>query len=337
MTSESSKRWFRSETEEDEFATRSCSPFRSKRNVHSLSLSDISEKRLRINSQSTDNTTTDISMADTDMEDSNNIRSSTPKKDPTDPSNSEIKNEIMAAIHSLGKQLSNLTLSVDEVKGQMIELHNENKQLKKEVGDLKKKNETLQEKLSEVEYKADLAYKQANQNAQYSRINNLRWYGLSEKKDKLHLDFQDMVNDKLGIDNFKSEDIEAIHRLGKFTKKQAKPRPVIVRLRRNDRDRIMMVKKKLAGSGMSLMEDLTKANLQFYNQVKNHPVVQNVWSDHGKIVICVKESGKVVKVNSMTELEENAAEWTRWVKPKPREPTPENEAAMESESDKEVD
>ena len=307
------RRWFSSEREEDDISVRSRSPYRSKRNVQSLSLSDNSEKRCKINSQTSNNSISiETELSDEDEMADSSPKTSTPKADPS-------HSDILSALSNISKQITNLTLSVNEIKGEIFELRNENKILKQEVGGLKKENEALRDKITEIEYRSKLAYDQANDNAQYSRINNIRWYGFKESKDEnLHNEFSNMVKDKLQIPSFQVEDIEAIHRLGKFSKKQAKPRPIIVRLRRNTRDHIMSVKKKLAKSGMSLMEDLTKVNLQLYNSIKAHPIVDKIWTDHGKMIISVKDSGKVTRVNSMAHLEENATEWLAWVNPKPR-------------------
>ena len=60
-------------------------------------------------------------------------------------------------------------------------------------------------------------------------------------------------------ETIKSEDIDRSHRLGKpkFSK-NAKPRPVIVKfVRCNIRNRIYKKKKKLKGTGVTLMESLT--------------------------------------------------------------------------------
>ena len=246
----------------------------------------------------------------------------------------------MKVLESMNSKLTELSLSVAEVRGEIHELRVENKTLKKEVSVLKQENEAIKSKLLEVEYANNLAMKQANDNAQYSRINNLRWYGVKEVKDEnLSQRFTDMVTDKLGLHEFKRDSIEAIHRLGRPLKK-GKPRPIIVRLRRNARDEIMESKKKLAKSGMSLMEDLTKPNLQLYNKVKDHQIVKSAWTIHGKIMICVKDSEKVVRVSSYKQLIEHATEWVNWVKPKPQIQTNEvneHEEDMDEEEKPEED
>ena len=321
--SHNNRRWFANEEEEETQRDRLQSPFRAKRDVHALSLSDNSEKRLKVNS-SCDLNSTISSIENLSVDElsflenaeQTSAKSSTPKTmDPTNPSNKDI----MAALAAMTNKLNHISNSVDEVKGEIHVLKIQNETLKKEVAELKREKEAMQSKMIELEYSTRLVMKKADENAQYSRINNLRWHGVKEVKgENLHQRFVDMVTDKLSIHDFKVDDIEAIHRLGSYRKKSDAPRPVIVRLRRRMRDEIMSHKKNLAKTGMSLMEDLTKTNLQLYNRIKNHPMVKSAWTNHGKILISVKDSEKIVRVSSMEYLVQNIEEWSKWVKPQPK-------------------
>ena len=147
-------------------------------------------------------------------------------------------------------------------------------------------------------------------------------YGVKEVKgENVIASVTNIINTKLGLKDFKAHEIDVAHRLGPYdnSPEDPKPRAIIIRfVRRVVRDHVIKNRKKLAGTRMSIQDDLTKQNLQLLNRVKQHPIVSSAWAQDGRIMIAVKDSGKITQVNSMAHLEENRLTWINWVKPKPK-------------------
>ena len=142
MMNSNPRRWFSTEDEESEIATRARSPFRSKRNVHSLSLSDNSEKRLKVHSLSSSSEAGNIDVSiETDSEINSPGKDNTSTPITKNMAGPVVSNQdLLAAINRLDKKVDNLTLSMDQVTSDIHDLKIENQNLKKEVDELKKEN-----------------------------------------------------------------------------------------------------------------------------------------------------------------------------------------------------
>ena len=81
----------------------------------------------------------------------------------------------------------------------------------------------------------------------------------------------------------KPEGIDTSHKLGKRkSSKNAKPRPMIVKFARcNTRGRIYKNKKKLKGTGISVMESLTAKRISMPGKARKEHTFNNVWSQDG--------------------------------------------------------
>ena len=306
-------RWFATEDEEKNLK-RSRSPFRGKRNFEATespsnpTISDLDT------STSTTKPANDCQAEITTMADSNSGDTLT-------------LHDLMAGIRNNGKTLENLQLSVDEMRGELHTLRNENDKMKHEIEEIKSENEYLHGKIHELEHKVNLALAKANNNEQYSRRNNFRMYGVPEEKgENVFQVVADIIVSKLkDMKDFRIHHIDAAHRLGSQITTVLKegekppPRPIIVRLGRSFRDRIIRRKSDLKGTRMSIIEDLTKTNFQLYHSVKSHEIVESIWTTEGKIMILVKQSQKVCHVKSIEHLKAKAVEWTNWKKPTPRQ------------------
>ena len=284
-------RWFSSEEDETRLlSSRSQSPFRGKRSVETLD-------------NSSDNESGEMSETSEPV------------------NNGQMLKDILAGVQKNDKTLESVKHALDEIRGEVHTLHVQNRKLKQEVEELKAENTFLHDKIAEVEHKVNLSLDIANKNAQYSRRNNVRIFGVKENKDENVIDLvTDIVVNRLKIQNFNPDlDIEAAHRVGKVDKgPDPKPRGIIVRMRRSVRDKVMKEKSRLIGSRMAITEDLTKQNMSLYNTIRKHQIVDKAWTKDGKTTILVKESGKITQVNSMSELHKNAEQWRKWVNPNPK-------------------
>ena len=162
----------------------------------------------------------------------------------------------------------------------------------------------------------------ANDNEQYSRRNNIRIKGLSVQP---HGDCRQVVVDfcrnKLQMPDFDNGDIEAAHTVsgrpgsssdeaattGMTSTATSKTEPIIlVRFRRREtRDAVVRQRRKLKGTGLSIVEDLTTLNVKTLNRIRNSELVASTWTWNGRIFAQLK-SGKRVTVKPFQPLLECA-------------------------------
>ena len=231
-------------------------------------------------------------------------------------------NLVLAELRKINENLTVMNDSINEVKGEIHSLKDENDRRKNEIEELRNENEYLHTKITQLENRVSIALEQSSHNAQYSRRNNIRMYGIKEAKgENVIASVTSIIINNLGLKDFRPQEIDVAHRLGPYDNSPVdpKPRAIIVRfVRRVVRDQVIKNRKKLAGSRMSIQDDLTKQNMQLLNKVKQHSIVNSAWAQDGRIMISVKDSGKITQVNSLSHLEENRIAWINWVKPKPK-------------------
>jgi arginyl-tRNA synthetase len=121
-----------------------------------------------------------------------------------------------------------------------------------------------------------------NRQAQYTRKDNLRMFGVKEKDDE---DCKKVVctviNKSLDV-NIVPSDIAVAHRLPKSGKQ--KHRPIIVRLKDHSlRWDILKVRKKLKGTGISIAEDITRENFKLMMEAQVSDCFTSVWFTNGKV------------------------------------------------------
>lgn len=140
-------------------------------------------------------------------------------------------NDSMRKLCSNEGSLLEIKTSVEELRSDIhcLKLKVENESLRKEVGEEKRKREKLEEDVAEAKHSARVALQRSNDLDQYIRRNNIRIYGLPEKKtsgDEREEDVEDVeqavlgiFNGKLGL-NIKPVDLEAAHRIGRVGQRE---------------------------------------------------------------------------------------------------------------------
>ena len=123
---------------------------------------------------------------------------------------------------------------------------------------------------------------EVNRVAQYTLKDNVRILGLPEKKTE---DCREvvcaLVSDKVKV-QLEPKDVSIAHRLVKPEKQQHKP--IIAKLKdRTQRLDILKKRKILKGSGITIMEDITKANLQLTRDAEDSGVFEAVWFWNGRV------------------------------------------------------
>lgn len=149
-------------------------------------------------------------------------------------------------------------------------LQEDNKKFKIEIKELREENKNLRVDLNELD--------------QYGRRSNIRILGLGEENgenvDKIKEKVHKLFKETLGVPNCIGH-IDKLHRTGKPT--HNKPRPVIVRFDRHTHaENIITNRKKLKGSKIVIVEDLTPMNLKLFQKYRNSDKYESVWTRHGK-------------------------------------------------------
>lgn len=150
----------------------------------------------------------------------------------------------------------------------------------KEVTETKNKIEVLEKKLDETE--------------QYSRLNNLRVYGVEElEEENVEEVLIKLFKNKMKI-TISKDDIEKAHRLGPYNENTQ--RPIFVKfLSFKVRTAIYNEKKILKKTGFVIREDLTKYRLNLLKEAIKKYGKTNVWTASGKIFASNNNQKRIIK------------------------------------------
>ena len=177
---------------------------------------------------------------------------------------------------------------IDSVETRVLDLENENIQLKSDNISLTYKVCKLVEENERLHGMVQEARLRSVENEQYSRKSNLKIYGIpedenggpSENTRKVVLN---MFNTKLGV-ALREKDIDASHRVGRRKKSGSMPRSIIVKfLRIDDKRQVIKQGKKLKGSKIVVSDDMSMEMMKVFNWVKNDSRFKDAWTWEGKI------------------------------------------------------
>lgn len=229
----------------------------------------------------------------------------------------KVSNEdIMEKLCSNGHEISKLTRIVEELQSALMGVQIENDKLKQEVEDAKRREDQMKDQLAEARHLAELADQRSEELSCYIRRNNMRIYGIKEPDDgppetqqQCEEKVLSLINKKLKL-NVRSEDIEAVHRLGQRrssnpSSSTSKKRGIIVRfISRRVRDAVLYARRDLKGTNIVFVEDLTPRAYSLLTSVKSDTAVcQQAWSKNGNILMKTV-SGKIVTVRSKADLQQ---------------------------------
>ena len=181
--------------------------------------------------------------------------------------------------------------SMQGVESRLEGLEAENKSLKEEIKTLKAEviNSTKAVQIAQ-DSKAH-----AVRNEQYSRRTSIRIFGVKENQneDSKQLSL-DIFRDKLGL-TFTKRDLNAAHRVG--LKKPEQTRALLVQfVNKDDRYTVMKERKRLKGTRITLVDDLTKEVHQLFNRVKNDSRIMDAWTWEGQVKFKTRD-GKIRRVD----------------------------------------
>ena len=182
----------------------------------------------------------------------------------------------------LAKHMSEMREALDKQEGSILELESTLKSKDKEI-------HHLQSQVEKQNNTIDRLQNRLNHQEQYERRNCLRFFGIQENAGEVTDDLVIQVASHIGVDLSKA-DLERSHRVGK--PRNNKPRAIIVKfISYRKRAEIMRVRRKLAGSGKSIMEDLTAPNAELLNHALSCITVKAAWSLDGRIFAIGKAPG----------------------------------------------
>jgi hypothetical protein len=212
---------------------------------------------------------------------------------------------------SLNSKLSDLTQEVGQLKADIFDLRQENDSLKQMLFESKSKIKALEERVVEAEHSARVARERSNHTEQYSRLWNVKILGVPEvsvsgkgetaaESEKHALN---VFHDKLDLKHITSADLDAVHRIGDRKKDNTKgPRPIIVRfVSRKTRQQVLQRRKRLKGSRVVVVDDLTQANYFLFQSVAQHPGALKAWSKDG-VVFAESLMNKVVRIEKQQDI-----------------------------------
>lgn len=140
---------------------------------------------------------------------------------------------------------------------------------------------------------------------QYSRIDNVKIFGLEENENEILEDKIIELGKVAGVE-MKKEDISVCHRLPRG---RGGHRPTIVKfVRRTTKANLMQSKQKLKGNpqykDVFIVDDLTSLRSKILRELKEDPNILRVWSRDGKIhcVIEVDKREEKVIINSAEDV-----------------------------------
>ena len=162
--------------------------------------------------------------------------------------------------------------------------------LKEDIQEVRKLRGTPEKQLTKIQIAMDDI-------EQYSRRNCLIFNGIQEQQEShenTDLIVVDICRKNLGV-NLSRGDLDRTHRLGRERSSTDKPRPIIVKfVNYHDRDDVFKSKRKLKGSSISIMENLTSRRVSLLKEVKEKVGFRNSWSLDGKIVALFKGKKHII-------------------------------------------
>lgn len=156
--------------------------------------------------------------------------------------------------------------------------------LEDRVSDLEEKNRKLSEKCDALE--------------QYSRRTSVRIIGMKQcDPDRVEEHIKDLFREKLQI-NIREEAIDRCHSIGK--PKNGTHNLIVKFVSYRDRRLVMQNKRKLKGSKITIVEDLTRMRYNLYREASNRFGYKSVWTMDG--VIYILSNGKKMKITTSSDL-----------------------------------
>lgn len=195
------------------------------------------------------------------------------------------------------KKLSKMIEEQERQESRIFDLENKVDSKEEEI-------KALKNEMTELKCDLGKSLDKLNDLEQYSRRNCVRIFGVEERAEENPFDLVTaLANDKLGL-NVSPDDIDRTHRVGPVV--AGKTRGIIVKFKNyQTRSAVIHNRRKLKGSRVVIKEDLTCQNQQLLKKTQNHNLVENAWSNDGKIFAPFKsdERSYVKKIRDLSDLD----------------------------------
>ena len=197
---------------------------------------------------------------------------------------------------------SQILTNIEKVQGEVHDLRKDLDKKDKEV-------EKLEERIVQLEESNTKLENSVNNQEQYSRRSCIRIFGLQEKRgENTDVLATDVIRSKLGVTLDPIKDIDRSHRTGSpreptsasssgqpsdgASSHNQRPRPIIMKLTSyRKRREIIQNRKKLKGTGIVIVEDLTLKNQKLLTVTRSSSKVISAWSSDGRIIALIGASG----------------------------------------------
>lgn len=141
---------------------------------------------------------------------------------------------------------------------------------------------------------------------QYSRRNNLRFFGIPDEPDEdVERKVLDVITNKMNV-KLPESAIDRCHRIGNRQNNRTKPRQVIVKFTSYKfRSLVFSSKKLLKGSKLVVGEDLCSARQTVYQEARDKFGIHSVWTRDGAVLVKTKSGGikKIYTVDDIDKLD----------------------------------
>lgn len=195
-----------------------------------------------------------------------------------------------------------LDIVESETHKTIVQLDTCKKHIKKLESEIQEKDEAINKLRRVMERNNDSQIEKGNDLEQYSRSNNIKIINLPEKSgdrpettDETTEEVVKFLKEKMKT-NIEMKDIDIAHRLGK--KNTNKPRTVIVRFISRRQKFLSMTerKAKLRGTGIYIVEDLTRLHQRVFTAARNNTEVESCWTRNGHIVVKYRASQRIEQI-----------------------------------------
>lgn len=171
-----------------------------------------------------------------------------------------------------------------------------------EFNTVKRTTEINASRLNVVEKKLDSA-------EQYSRRNNLRFFGIPENQREIASQvIMQVINEKIEL-KYEKSDIENAYRFGIYSDTKTTPRGIFVKFATHKlKEEVYNRRTKLKGTRVTVREDLTKNRMKILKTALDKFGQKNVWTIEGKVKWI--QDGRKHTATAMEHLEREEQEET---------------------------
>lgn len=191
--------------------------------------------------------------------------------------------------------ITEINLQQEKLESMIFDLKEALEQKDNAIDILTNSNTEIWQELQQTNYKNIILSDKVNELEQYSRRNNIRIFGVKDKKEETIQETEYIVRETLRKYlnlNFTSNEFDICHRIGPFN--ASTNRAIIVRfIYRKSKVITISKRRKLKGSGIIISEDLTPQNVRRLQEIKSLNCVKDSWSKDGRLY--AKDNNNLIK------------------------------------------